>query len=300
LSIKIKSKLGEEIVISKGKLKKGAIESRALENDLLERMFVTHGSKVTRDFIDNVTQMCLEAISWHGFSVSMRSYTLSDKAVKKVADVDDKVKREIENLILQFKNGKLERSPGLTLRETLESNIMMATSKARSDAGKVVESDFGIGNSSIIMAKIGARGSLLNAIQMGALVGQQAIRNKRPSRGYYRRVLAFYQKGQLTARERGFVFSSFRTGLHPDEFFLASMGGRESLVNTAIRTARSGYMQRRLIHALQDLVVEEKGEVRNGRNSIIQFIYGGDLKDPMLASSTGYVDTVRQDDVDTV
>ncbi|MBN2122007.1 DNA-directed RNA polymerase subunit A' [Candidatus Micrarchaeota archaeon] len=300
LSIKIKSKLGEEIIISKGKLKKGAIESRALENDLLERLFVSHGSKVTRDFIDNVTQMCLEAISWHGFSVSMRSYTLSEKAVKKVAEVDDKVKREIENLILQFKNGKLERSPGLTLRETLESNIMMATSKARSDAGKVVEGDFGIDNSSIIMAKIGARGSLLNAIQMGALVGQQAIRNKRPSRGYYKRVLAFYQKGQLTARERGFVFSSFRTGLHPDEFFLASMGGRESLVNTAIRTARSGYMQRRLIHALQDLVVEDKGEVRNGRNSIIQFLYGGDLKDPMLASSAEYVDTVRQDDVDTV
>jgi DNA-directed RNA polymerase subunit A' len=300
LSIKIKSKLGEEIVISRGKLKKGSIESRALENDLLERLFVSHGSKVTRDFIDNVTQMCLMAISWHGFSVSMRSYTLSEKAVKKVDDLGDKVKREIENLILQYKNGKLERSPGLTLRETLESNIMMATSKARTDVGKVVESDFGIGNSSIIMAKIGARGSLLNAIQMGALVGQQAIRNKRPSRGYYKRVLAFYKKAQLTARERGFVFSSFRTGLHPDEFFLASMGGRESLVNTAIRTARSGYMQRRLIHALQDLVVEEKGEVRNGRNSIIQFAYGGDLKDPMLASSTGYVDTVRQDDVDTV
>jgi DNA-directed RNA polymerase subunit A' len=300
LSIKIRSKLGEEIVISRGKLRKGAIESRALENDLLERLFVSHGSKVTRAFIDNVTQMCLEALSWHGFSVSMRSYTLSGKAEKKVGEIDDKVTREIENLILQYRNGKLERSPGLTLRETLESNIMVATSKARTEVGKVVESDFGIGNSSIIMAKIGARGSLLNAIQMGALVGQQAIRNKRPSRGYHKRVLAFYRKGQLTARERGFVFSSFRSGLKPDEFFLASMGGRESLVNTAIRTARSGYMQRRLIHALQDLVVEEKGEVRNGRNSIIQFIYGGDLKDPMLASSTDYVETVRQDDVDTV
>lgn len=300
LSLRIKSKLGEEIVISRGKLKKGAIESRALENDLLERLFVTHGSAATRRFIDAVTQMCLEAISWHGFSVSMRSYSLSEKAEKRVEEIGDKVKRETENLILQYKNGKLERSPGLTLRETLESNIMVATSRARTDVGKVVEQDFGNDNSSIIMAKIGARGSLLNAIQMGALVGQQAIRNKRPSRGYHKRVLAFYGKGQLTARERGFVFSSFRDGLRPDEFFLASMGGRESLVNTAIRTARSGYMQRRLIHALQDLVVEEKGEVRNGRNAIIQFTYGGDLKDPMLASSTDYVETVRQDDVDTV
>ncbi len=300
LSMKTTSKLGEEIVITNGKIKKGALESRALGSEILERMFVRYGSKATRDFIDSVTQMSLEALSWHGFSVSMKSYTLSPAAVKRVKDVDDKVNREVENLILQYRNGKLERSPGLSLRETLEANIMMTTSKARNDAGKVVEQDFGIGNTSIIMAKIGARGSLLNAIQMGALVGQQAVRSKRLSRGYYRRTLPFYKKGDLTARERGFVMNSFRTGLFPDEFFHAAMGGRESLVNTAIRTARSGYMQRRLIHALQDLVVEERGEVRNGRNAVIQFIYGGDGKDPMLAASTQFAETAKQDDVDTV
>ena len=108
-SIKIQSKLGEEIIISKGKLKKGAIESRALEKDLLEKLFIKYGSQVTRKFIDNVTQMCLEALAAHGFSVSMKSYTLSDKAEKKVKDIDDRVNREIENLILQFRNGKLER-----------------------------------------------------------------------------------------------------------------------------------------------------------------------------------------------
>ena len=300
LSMKIDSKLGEQIVISKGKLKKGAIESRAIEKELLEKIFVKYGAKFTRKFIDDVTQMSLKALSWHGFSVSMDSYTLSEQADKKVKAIEDKVKREIENLILQYKNGKLERSPGLSLRETLESSIMLATSKARNDAGKVVESDFGIANPSIIMATIGARGSLLNAIQMSALVGQQAIRSKRPTRGYYRRVLPFYLRGQLTARERGFVFSSFRKGLDPDEFFLASMGGRESLVNTAIRTARSGYMQRRLIHALQDLVVEDNREVKNGRNAVIQFTYGGDGKDPMFATSAKFFESVRQDDVDTV
>ncbi len=299
-SIKVTPKLGEEIVIVKGRLKKGAIESRALEKDLLEKLFIKYGSKVTQKFIDNVTQMCLEALAGHGFSVSMNSYSLSNKAEKKIQDIDDKVNREIENLILQYRNGKLERSPGLSLRDTLESNIMMTTSKARNDAGKVVEADFGLTNPSIIMATIGARGSLLNAIQMSALVGQQAIRSKRPSRGYYKRVLAFYRRGQLTARERGFVFSSFRSGLHPDEFFLASMGGRESLVNTAIRTARSGYMQRRLIHAIQDLVVEDKGEVRNGQHAIIQFAYGGDCNDPVFSSSGEYIETTRQDDVDTV
>jgi len=300
LNLKIKSKLGEEIVIRKGHIMKGAIESRALEKELLENIFILEGAHFARDFLDNSTNMCLEALSWRGFSVSMKNYTLSEKADKKVKDIEDKLNREVENLILQFKNAKLERAPGMTLKETLEMNIMMATSQARTDAGKVVESDFGMDNSSIIMAKIGARGSLLNAIQMGALVGQQAVRNKRLTRGYFRRVLPFYRKGALTTREHGFVGSSFRTGLSADEFFQHSMGGRESLVNTAIRTARSGYMQRRLIHALQDLVVDDDFMVKNGKGAIIEFVYGGDKEDPMLATSSEYVETVKMDQEETV
>lgn len=300
LNVKVKSKLGEEIVIRDGELVKGSVESRALEGELLEQIFVKHGSAAAKKFLDNVTNMCLEALSWNGMSVSMKNYTLSPAAEKKEREIEEKANREIENLIMQYKNGKLERSPGLTLKETLEGNIMMVASKARDEVGKIVESDLGMENTSIIMAKIGARGSLLNAIQMSAMLGQQAVRSKRLTRGYSRRTLPFYKRGALTGRERGFVFASFRQGLRPDDFFHHSMGGRESLVNTAIRTARSGYMQRRLIHAMQDLVVDEGMGVRNGRGAIIQFIYGGDGKDPMLATSTKFVDVAKQDDLDTV
>ena len=77
------------------------------------------------------------------------------------------------------------------------------------------------------------------------------------------------------------------------------MGGREALVNTAIRTARSGYMQRRLINALQDLVSFTDGSVRNADMSVVQFIYGGDGKDPMYATTAAVADVAKQDDVDT-
>jgi DNA-directed RNA polymerase subunit A' len=78
------------------------------------------------------------------------------------------------------------------------------------------------------------------------------------------------------------------------------MGGRESLVNTAIRTARSGYMQRRLINALQDMVVYKDLSVRDSGLNIVQFIYGGDGKDPMYSAKTeDIIDDVKQDDVDT-
>ncbi len=176
---------------------------------------------------------------------------------------------------------------------------MQITSQTRDAVGKIVEEDLTIENPSIIMAKIGARGSLLNAIQMSATVAQQTVRNKRPSRGYKQRTLPYFRPGLLTGKKRDFVYSSFSRGLTIYEFFHHAMGGREALVNTAIRTARSGYMQRRLINALQDLVVYGDNTVRNADMSIVQFVYGGDAKDPMLASKAEMDVSAKQDDVDT-
>jgi DNA-directed RNA polymerase subunit A' len=231
--------------------------------------------------------------------VSLKDYTISENGMGKVKEITDKMSREVDNLVMQYRNRSLERAPGMSMKGTLEGLIVEITSKTREDVGKVVEHDLGIENPSIIMAKIGARGSLLNAIQMSALVAQQTVRNQRLARGYKGRILPYFKPGALTALERGFVYSSFHKGLAPYEFLYHAMGGREALVNTAIRTARSGYMQRRLINALQDLVVFDDMTVRNADMSIIQFVYGGDAKDPMFASKAELVDVVKQDDVDT-
>jgi len=298
-NLKVMSKLGDEIIIKNGKLLKGAVESKATEGELLEKMFVVHGPEATKNFIDSVTRMALEAVSIHGLSVSLKDYSLTPKGEERVNEITSKMDREIDNLILQYKSRSLERAPGMSLKETLEGMIMEITSKTREDVGKVVESDLGSTNPSIIMAKIGARGSLLNVIQMSALVAQQTVRSKRITRGYRRRILPYFKEGAITGKERGFVYSSFHKGLTPYEFINHAMGGREALVNTAIRTARSGYMQRKLINALQDLVVYEDMTVRNADMSIVQFIYGGDGKDPMYSSTADLADVAKQDDVDT-
>jgi len=299
LSLKVTSKLGEDIVVRNGKLVKGSVESKAMEGELLERIFVTHGPQYTKEFINRATRLALEAISLHGLSVSLKDYTVSPKGDERIKEITGKMDREIDNLIMQFRNRSLERAPGMSLKETLEGMIMEITSRTREDVGKLVESDLGITNPSVIMAKIGARGSMLNAIQMSALVAQQTVRNKRITRGFRRRILPYFKPGSITGAEKGFVYSSFHKGLTPYEFLHHAMGGREALVNTAIRTARSGYMQRRLINALQDLVVMDDTTVRNADMSIIQFIYGGDGKDPMYSSTANLADEAKQDDVDT-
>jgi DNA-directed RNA polymerase subunit A' len=112
-------------------------------------------------------------------------------------------------------------------------------------------------------------------------MGQQSVRGERISRGYDGRALPHFKKGDLNAEAKGFVTSNYKKGLSPTEFFFHAMGGREGLVDTAVRTSQSGYLQRRLINALQDLKVDEDRMVRGMDDTIVQFKYGEDGIDPM-------------------
>jgi DNA-directed RNA polymerase subunit A' len=128
---------------------------------------------------------------------------------------------------------------------------------------------------------------------MAACVGQQAVRGERITRGYSGRTLPHFKKGDRGARAKGFVKASYKKGLDPLEYFFHAMGGREGLVDTAVRTSQSGYMQRRLINALQDLKVEYDGTVRDTRGVIIEFKHGEDGADPSKTDWSIVVDVKK-------
>ena len=175
-----------------------------------------------------------------------------------------------------------ESRPGRTPLETLEENIMKILDSARSQSGEVAK-DFLVGdNAAVMMAVSGARGSMENLSMMAGSIGQTRVRGQRLERGYQDRVLPHFRRMAKGAQEKGFVTSSFKRGLEPTEFFMLSISGRESLVDTAVRTSKSGYMQRRLINAMDDLKVHSDvpHSVRNTADRIIQFSYGEDKIDP--------------------
>ena len=126
------------------------------------------------------------------------------------------------------------------------------------------------------MASSGARGNELNLAQIAGSVGQQALRGERINRGYNKRALPIFKKDDLGGAPHGFVRNGFKQGLAPYEFFFHAMTGRDSLMDTALRTPKSGYLYRRLANALQDLRVEYDKTVRTASNEIIQFTYGED------------------------
>ncbi len=271
------------VVIKNGELLKGVIDEKAFgafAGELLDRMVKDYGTDMAREFLNVVTRLALIAIMKYGFSTGIDDEDLPVEARERIEEIIDSAEEKVENLIDAFNSGVLEHLPGRSLEETLEMRIMQALSEARDKTGSVVGEYLGMKNSAVLMAKTGARGSMLNLTQMAACVGQQAVRGERISRGYVGRTLPHFKKGDIGPKAKGFVRTSYKKGQDPLEYFFHSMGGREGLVDTAVRTSQSGYMQRRLINALQDLKVEYDSTVRGADGKIVEIKYGGDGADP--------------------
>ena len=127
---------------------------------------------------------------------------------------------------------------------------------------------------------------------MAACVGQQAMRGKRIDKGFEQRTLSHFRRNDLSPEARGFITNGFKMGLTPAEFFFGSMTGRDSLMDTALRTPKSGYLYRRLANAMQDLKVEYDNTVRDASRKIIQFEYGEDGID-VSKSENGFINVKR-------
>ncbi len=272
------------VIIRNGKLIAGVIDKNGfgaeVPNSVLHRILKENGTDVTRRFLDGVTRMLVAYITRKGFSIGVDAVEVPAEGRARILKEIEEKKKEVDELIKKYREGKLERIPGNTLEETLEVHIQDILAKARDEAGNISAEYLGMKNEAVIMAKTGARGNMINLAQMSACVGQQSVRGNRIMRGYKDRTLPHFKPGDLSADAHGFVNSSFRSGLNPIEFFMHACGGREGLVDTAVRTSSSGYMQRRLVNAMQDLASYYDRTVRNSTGEIIQFKFGEDNIDP--------------------
>ena len=272
------------VMIKDGELLCGIIDEVALgsfKGVIIERIFRRYGEEVTKVFIKNAARLAINYIKQAGFSfgISDEDIPIEGKEEIRIEAIRE-AEKKVEALIRAYEGGELEPLPGRTVDETLELLVMQELGRARDDSGDIAEKYLGIENSGVLMAKSGARGSLLNLTQMAACVGQQSVRGERIKRGYQGRTLPHFKPGDRSADARGFIRASFKDGLSPSEYFFHAVGGREALVDTAVRTSQSGYFQRRLINALQDLEVKDDGTVRDTRGIVVQFKYGDDGIDP--------------------
>ncbi|MBN2367548.1 DNA-directed RNA polymerase subunit A' [Candidatus Woesearchaeota archaeon] len=284
-----------EVIVEDGVLVSGVIDKNSIGEEsglMLRSLHKKYGERKTLEVLGKMFKLGIKVLLKLGFTTAISDTDLPEKAIMMIKDVLNKTEDEVNDLIRMYHHGKLEIFPGRTMRETLELKILELLNKARNETGKIVQEYGSKKTYTIIMADSGARGNPLNLAQMAAVVGQQALRGKRIEKGYKSRTLSCFKKGDLSSEARGFIKNGFKSGLSPQEFFFGAMTGRDSLMDTALRTPKSGYLYRRLANAMQDLKVEYDDTVREASGKIIQFEYGEDSID-VSKSENGRINVQR-------
>jgi DNA-directed RNA polymerase subunit A' len=289
LDLDFVSEADDDVLIEDGELIRGTIDSAAVGDfgsEVVDTLTKVYSKTRARVFVNEVAALAMRTIMHFGFSIGIDDESLPPEADAQIDEAIQNSRDRVEDLIETYENGEIDSLPGRTVDETLEMKIMQTLSKARDSAGDIAEDYLDEENPAIIMAASGARGSMLNLTQMAGLVGQQSVSGERINRGYEDRTLSHFEPNDLSADAHGFVENSYRAGLGPKEFFFHAMGGREGLVDTAVRTSKSGYLQRRLINALSELEAQYDGTVRDTSGTVVQFEFGEDGTSPVKVSSS--------------
>ncbi|KAM0788234.1 hypothetical protein ACM66B_001388 [Microbotryomycetes sp. NB124-2] len=250
------------------------------KNSVFAVMQRDYGEDVAAEAMNRTAKVCARWLANKGFSIGISDVTPGEKLSQLKDELVEAAYAESRNYIRQAAIGKLEQQPGSDVHGTLEAAVSGALSRVREKVGELCISELGRDNAPLIMAACGSRGSKINVCQMVACVGQQIIAGKRVSDGFQDRSLPHFSKGASDPPAKGFVRNSFCAGLEATEFWFHAISGREGLVDTAVKTAETGYMARRLIKALEDLTIRNDDSVRNTTGGLIQFVYGDDGLDP--------------------
>ena len=243
---------------------------------LLQRVCNDFGNMASAKFIDDLQNIVTEYMKSSAFSVGISDLISDKKTNDDIIQVITKKKTDVKNLIDQVQIGVFENNTGKTNEEEFETQVNSILNQATSESGKIGLKNLSKDNRFVTMVQAGSKGSDLNISFMISCLGQQNVDGKRIPYGFENRTLPHFTKYDDSPGARGFVESSYINGLSPQELFFHAMGGRVGLIDTAVKTSTTGYIQRRLIKGLEDLMVSYDMTVRTNKNKIVQFCYGDD------------------------
>jgi DNA-directed RNA polymerase II subunit RPB1 len=261
----------------RGQMDKGILGSGT--KGLIHRVCNSFGNMAAAKFIDDLQNIVTEYMKQSAFSVGISDLITSATTNAKIVSIITDKKTDVKNLIDQVQIGVFENNSGKTNEEEFETKINNILGKAQSEAGREALKNLSKDNRFVIMFNAGSKGTEINIQQMTACLGQQNVDGKRIPYGFEHRTLPHYTKYDDSPVARGFVESSYINGLSPQEVFFHAMGGRIGLIDTAVKTSTTGYIQRRLIKGMEDLMVNYDMTIRSNKGKIVQFSYGDDSID---------------------
>lgn len=267
------------MMIKKGKLLMGAITKGvvgAAPGSLIHVIFNERGSDEVMKFINGVQRITAFFLLNFAFSVGVQDTVAEADTLQEMNSVLVKTRNEVEEIGAAANNRKLTRKAGMTLLQSFEADVNSALNKCREEAAKKALLNVRRTNSFKVMIEAGSKGTDLNICQIAVFVGQQNVAGSRIPFGFRRRTLPHFMLDDYGETSRGMANRGYVEGLKPHEFFFHTMAGREGLIDTAVKTSDTGYLQRKLIKALEDVHGSYDGTVRNADGELIQLIYGED------------------------
>ena len=289
ISLKYKTKLFEDdedasvsnnvLEITNGKYLRGQADKGVFGSGtkgVLNRICNDFGNMACSNYIDDLQQVITEYMKTSSYSVGISDLVSDRKTTEKVLHVISTKMNEVKDIIDKLHLGILENNSGKTNAQEFEVQVGNVLNNATSETGKIGVKSLDASNRFVKIVKSGSKGSMLNISQMISCLGQQSIDGKRVPYGFDNRTLPHFSKYDDSPEARGFVKNSYISGLTAPELFFHAMGGRMGLIDTAVKTSTTGYIQRRLVKGLEDLKVEYDGTVRNNMGKIVQFTYGDD------------------------
>ena len=258
----------------RGQMEKGVLGDGS--KGLLQRICNNFGNMRSANFIDDIQNIVTEYMKTSSYSVGISDLIADNNTNDLISEVITNKKKDVNSLIQETHLGVFENKTANTNEEEFETKINNILNRASQEAGKIGRESLSKDNRFVIMVNAGSKGSEINISQMISCLGQQNVDGKRIPYGFENRTLPHFSKYDDSPSARGFVENSFISGLSPQELFFHAIGGRVGLIDTAVKTSQTGYIQRRLIKGLEDIKVEYDMTVRNNKNKIIQFSYGDD------------------------
>lgn len=294
ITLKYKTKLFEDgedektsnnvFEVRNGKYIRGQLEKSVLASTskgIIHRVCNDYGNMHATEFIDNLQNVVTEYMKSSAFSVGISDLVSNRITQDSIIQVIASQKQEVQSLIEKVHLGIFENNGANSNLAEFETNVNNILNKATEQSGKIGRKSLNKNNRFLMIVDSGSKGSLINISQMISCLGQQNVDGKRIPYGFDNRTLPHYSKFDDSPNARGFIENSYISGLTAPELFFHAMGGRIGLIDTAVKTSQTGYIQRRLIKGLEDLKVEYDMTVRNNKGRIVQFAYGDDGFDSM-------------------
>jgi DNA-directed RNA polymerase II subunit RPB1 len=257
-----------------GPIKKGIVGAAA--GSLIHVIANEKGVDEVAKFINYVQRATAYFLYHQSFSVGVQDTVVDADTLEHINKLLAKTRAEVRRISAKANEGQLKRKTGMTLLQSYEADVNFALNDCREAVAKKALENVKSTNNFRQMIEAGSKGSDLNICQIAVFVGQQNVGGARIPFGFRRRTLPHFVQDDYGETSRGMVKHGYLDGLTPPEFMFHTMGGREGLIDTAVKTADTGYLQRKLIKALEDNHAHYDGTVRNANGHMLQLMYGED------------------------